>query len=119
MSQKSDLHVHCKIVLSFLMIAAVSVLPGASDAMDAAPLYGSKCAACHGPKGEGSPVGPALKGDPFVTQGATAEIKKVILMGRMEKDKKYPNFMTAMPGGLVSEAEAEALVSYLIGDIQK
>ena len=119
MSQKTDVHVHRKIVLSFLMVAVVSVLPGISDAMDAAPLYGSKCAACHGPKGEGNSVGPALKGDPFITKGTPAEIKKVILMGRMEKDKKYPNFMTAMPGGLASEAEADALVAYLQGELQK
>lgn len=119
MMQKSHFRVYCEIFPAVLIFAAVLIAPQISLAIDAAQLYGSKCSVCHGPKGEGSPVGPALKGDPFVTKGTPAEIKKVILMGRTEKEKKHPNIMNPMPGGLASEAEADALVAYLQGELQK
>jgi hypothetical protein len=41
------------------------------------------------------------------------------MMGRTEKEKKYPNIMIPMPTGLVSDTEADALVTYLKGDLQK
>jgi mono/diheme cytochrome c family protein len=119
MMKKSHSRIRRIIFPAVLFVAATLIAPEISFAMDAAQLYGSKCSACHGSKGEGSQVGPALKGDPFITKGTAAEIKKVILMGRMDKDKKYPNFMTAMPGGLASEAEADALVAYLQSELQK
>ncbi|MBI3811735.1 MAG: cytochrome c [Nitrospirae bacterium] len=102
-----------------LVITIALATPGISQAMDAAQLFGSKCSACHGPKGEGTQVGPALKGNPFITKGAPADIKKVIVAGRTEKEKKYPKMMNPMPGGLASEAEADALVIYLQDEMQK
>ncbi len=88
-------------------------------AADWAKLYAEKCAACHGAKGEGGPTGPALKGDPFITQGKPADIKKVLLEGRQGPDKKYPNIPVGMPKGLVSDAEADALVKHMQGALQK
>ena len=117
--QKSNLQVRCVIILAVPIVAATLVAPEISHAIDAAQLYGSKCTACHGSKGEGTQVGPALKGNPFITKGTSDEIKKIILTGRTEKEKKYPNYMIAMPGGLASEAEADALVAYLKGELQK
>jgi len=102
-----------------LFFWATLLIPDVSFAMDGAQLFASKCTPCHGPKGQGTPVGPTLKGDPFVIQGASAEIKKVIMMGRAEKEKKYPNIANPMPSGMASEAEADALVLYLKGDLQK
>jgi mono/diheme cytochrome c family protein len=119
MMQKYYLHLRFEIILSGLILALTFIAPAVSQAMDAAQLFGSKCIACHGPKGEGSQVGPALKGNPFVTKGTPAEIKKVIVAGRTEKEKKYPKIMNGMPGGLASEAEADALVTYLQGELQK
>lgn len=88
-------------------------------AADGANLYGQKCAACHGSKGEGGPTGPALKGNPFITKGTPGDIKKVILQGRAGAEKKYPNIPVGMPGGLASEEEADAIIKYLKGDFQK
>jgi len=88
-------------------------------AADGAQLYSQKCAACHGSKGEGGSTGPALKGDPFITHGKPDDIKKVILQGRNGADKKYKNIPIGMPGGLASESEADALVKFLQGDLQK
>jgi mono/diheme cytochrome c family protein len=102
-----------------LVLSAVLLAPGIGHAIDGAQLFGSKCLACHGPKGEGTQVGPALKGDPFIIEGTPEEIKKVIMMGRTEKEKKYRKIMNPMPSGLATEAEADALVAYLKGDLQK
>jgi mono/diheme cytochrome c family protein len=119
MLQESHLQVCRGIILSGLIFTVILMAPEISLAIDGAQLFGSKCIACHGPKGEGSQVGPALKGNPFVTKGTPAEIKKVILAGRTEKEKKYPNIMNPMPGGLASEAEADALIAYMKGDLQE
>ncbi|MBI3597813.1 MAG: cytochrome c [Nitrospirae bacterium] len=116
---KFRLRIRVQIVLVGLVFSTTLVAPEISLALDGAKLYGAKCIACHGPKGEGTQVGPALKGDPFITQGTPAEIKKVILSGRTQKEKKYPNIANPMPDGLASEAEADALVVYLKGDLQK
>ena len=95
------------------------IVAQAGWAADGAKLYAEKCAACHGAKGEGGPTGPALKGNPFITQGKPADIKKVLMEGRQGADKKYPKIPVSMPKGLVSGGEADALVKYLQGDLQK
>lgn len=106
-----------------LMGASVMVLcVGAASvafAADGAKLFSDKCAMCHGVKGEGTPTGPAQKGNPFLTKGKPADIKQVIMEGRAGAAKKYPNIPVDMPKGLVSDAEAEALVKFLQGDLQK
>jgi mono/diheme cytochrome c family protein len=88
-------------------------------AADAVELYIEKCAPCHGASGEGTPTGPAHKGNPFITKGDPAEIKEVIMKGREGAAKKYPNIPVGMPGRLVSESEADLLVKYMKGDLQK
>jgi len=117
--QKFRVQVRFGIVPAVVIFMAALTGPTFSLATDGGQLFGSKCIACHGPTGEGTQVGPALKDNPFVTKGGAAEIKKVILVGRTEKEKKYPNIMNPMPGGLASEAEADALVAYLKGELQK
>lgn len=105
-----------------LIVWAVSVLfitVERAAAADGAVIYGAKCAACHGSKGEGSPVGPPQKGSAFIKNSSAAEIKKVIMEGRSGDKKKFPDMMADMPKGLVSEAEAEALVVFLKGPMQK
>lgn len=119
MIQHSRSSIGLKAIEVGLILWAVLIAPEISLAIDAAQLFGSKCMACHGPKGEGSAVGPALKSNPFITKGTAEEIKKVIMMGRTEKEKKYPNIMNPMPNGLATEAEAAALVPYLKGELQK
>jgi mono/diheme cytochrome c family protein len=103
-----------------VILAAMGFFTGNSAfAVDAAALFAAKCAACHGPKGEGTPVGPPQKGNAFVTHGKPDEIKKIITEGRMGRDKKYPQIIADMPRGLVTEAEADVLVKFLQGDLQK
>lgn len=87
-------------------------------AVDAARLYGDKCAPCHGGDGQGTQTAPPHKGNPFITQGEPEAIKEVILKGRQGAEKKYPDIPIEMPGGLVTEKQAEALVGYMKGALQ-
>jgi hypothetical protein len=48
-----------------------------------------------------------------------ADVKRVIMEGRSGAAKLYPNIPADMPKGLVSEAEADALVTFLQKDLQK
>lgn len=89
-----------------------------AGAIDAARLYAEKCAPCHGAGGRGGPSAPPHKRNSFITEGSPEEIKRVIMNGRQGAEKKYPDFPLAMPGGLVTEAQADALVQYLKGPLQ-
>lgn len=84
-----------------------------------AEVYLSKCAPCHGPKGEGTPTGPAMKGSDFNKTVTPADLTALILNGRGGTAKKYLNIPIDMPGGLVSKAEAEQLATFLKGELQK
>lgn len=64
-------------------------------------------------------MGPPHKGNPFLTKGNPADIKTVIMEGRSGGAKKYPKFPEDMPKGLATSAEADDLVKFLQGDLQK
>ena len=71
----------------FWLLAAVIVIAFAENAIAAEgkATFTNVCAACHGQKGEGSPIGPALKGNEFIKNSDIAAIKQVILKGRSGK----------------------------------
>lgn len=100
------------LIVSFMLAAS-------AFAADGVKIYNEKCASCHGQKGTGSPLAPALKGNEFITKGDAASITKVISDGRMGKDKKYPNFPIDMPKNPMPEEDVKALVNFLQGDLQK
>lgn len=102
-----------------VMAVVVSGAATPSFAIDAAKLFGEKCAVCHGVKGEGTATGPAQKGAESIVTAKPADVKRVIMEGRAGAAKLYPNIPVDMPKGLVSEAEADALVAFLQGDLQK
>ncbi|MBI4304200.1 MAG: cytochrome c [Chloroflexi bacterium] len=75
-------------------------------AVDAASLYGTNCAACHGQKREGvSGLGPALT-PTILSQKSDTQLREVILKGKSG---------TAMPGfeGRLKAEEVDALVQLL------
>jgi mono/diheme cytochrome c family protein len=103
-----------------LMLAISGLGFGTSAfAVDAQKLFSEKCAVCHGAKGEGTATGPAQRGDEFIVTAKPTDVKRVIMEGRAGADKLYPNIPVDMPRGLVSEAEADALVTFLRSDLQK
>lgn len=105
-----------------IAVSAISLL-GASVAMakTGEEIYKTVCAPCHGAKGEGKkPMGPAQKGNKFVTDSADADVAAVIKNGRAGADKKYKDYPSPMPPQkALTDAEIADLVKYLKGDLQK
>ncbi|MBI3354498.1 MAG: cytochrome c [Nitrospirae bacterium] len=102
-----------------LVVVIVIVFAGSAFAADGKSIFTNICAACHGQKGEGSPIAPALKGNAFVKDSDIAAIKQVILKGRSGKDRKHPNFPADMPAQALSDGDAEAVANYEKNDLQK
>ena len=95
-----------KLTILVLLIAVVLflVVPSLSwAAEDGAALFKAKCAACHGPNGEGKPAmkTPALKGN----DNATAEF---ILKGA--EGKKAPHTKGIVG---VNDAQATAIADFI------
>ncbi len=106
-----------KIILAALVMALVGFLApvtGEALASDGASLYGAKCQMCHGKGGAGTGMGPKLVGNDFVSGDASA-IKGLITAGVPRSAKKYPQFPMAMPKVALSDAELDAIVTYLKG----
>ncbi len=104
--------------LAALVVCFAYTSPAA--AFDAAATWKTKCAICHGEKGEGKKgMGPAQKGNKFLTEGKPEDIKKTILEGRAGADKKYKEFPAPMPKSGLSDADADDMVKFLQGDLQK
>lgn len=101
-------------------VLALSVWAGTAHA-DGKAVYMANCLACHGDKGQGSPVGPAQKGNKFILESKDEDIKKIILEGRGGKAKKYPK----IPGdmlpmkGKISDKDIAAVIKFLKTDLQK
>jgi mono/diheme cytochrome c family protein len=90
-----------------------------ASAVDAEKVFSQKCAVCHGANGEGTATGPAQRGDEFIMTANPADVKHVIMQGRSGAAKEYPSIPVDMPKGLVSDAEADALVTFLQGELQE
>ena len=89
--------------------------PKPSLAVDGAAIFKSKCSACHGAKGEGGPLAPAIIGTNF-SKGDAGVIKDTIKNGREGSAKKYKNFPLSMPKfNTLSDAELDALTAHLQG----
>lgn len=90
------------IVLLVVVALAVSIaLP--AFAADGAATYKAKCAACHGPEGQGK-VGPAVKGTALTADQITD------LLTKGEDAKKAPH-KKALSG--VSADDAKAVAEYV------
>lgn len=101
------------------LLWAIVVLTGlifssAAIAADGASVYSANCQLCHGANGAGAAMGPKLANTDFIKGDASA-IKDAIINGISMDAKKYPNFMMAMPKVPLSEAELDAVVTYLKG----
>ena len=107
------------------IVIAVSALSlfGATAVMakNAAEIYKTVCAPCHGAKGEGKkPMGPPQKGNKAIIEGKDAELAALIKNGRAGADKKYKDFPSPMPPQKsLTDEEIASLVKYLKTDIQK
>lgn len=90
------------IVLFVIYTLAISIAIPAFAA-DGAATYKAKCAACHGPEGQGK-VGPAVKGDTLTADQITE------LLAKGNDAKKAPH-KKAIAG--VSADDAKAVADYV------
>ena len=95
-------------VLTFAtVLAAVLTIPLSARAQDAAALYKSKCAGCHGADGTGSPMGKKLGvhdfTSPDVQKMSDAELADIIKNGK----NKMPKYASLTPD------EVKGLVAYI------
>ncbi len=94
-----------------LIVAAglcLMVSGGAWAAEDGAAIFKAKCAACHGPEGEGKPAmkAPALKGTALTAE----QIADVVAKGKA--DAKAPH--TKAVAGVTAE-QAKAVADFVKG----
>jgi len=92
----------CILIAAVLMVSAPIVLWSAEDG---AALYASKCAMCHGDKGEGNPAAnlPAVKGTSMTVE------KLVTYLTKGDKDKT----IHADPVSDLTEAQAKAIAEHI------
>lgn len=92
-----------------VMVLVVAVAPVAAFADDAAALFKSKCAMCHGADGSGdTPAGKSMKARDL----RSAEVQK---QSGEDLEKTINNGKGKMPAykGKLKEAEIDALVKYI------
>ncbi len=112
-------------VASALCIAGALSPVTANAAYDVAAIYQLRCAHCHGVQGQGTrasvpPLGPALKGNPFVVSASAAAIASVVRKGREGRKRLYDDAYPNMPAwGPEAVSDVDALVAYLKGALQK
>ena len=96
---------NCRFVLSLAtMLVVVSLFSWAAD--DGAALYKTKCAGCHGVKGEGKPAmkAPALK-------GTALEVNQIVdHVTKGESGSKAPH-SKGMAG--LNDGQAKAIADYI------
>lgn len=102
-----------------IVMTMLSVFSSSAMAADGSKIYTEKCSMCHGPKGAGTPMGPSVKGNEFITKGTADDIKKVIIEGRAGSNKKYAKISIDMPKVPMSNEDVMALISFLQGNLQK
>jgi mono/diheme cytochrome c family protein len=113
------------LIASVILLGGTLVPAAAIAATDAAENYKLRCSTCHGANGQGTrasvpPLGPALRGNPFIANGSPNAIRNVIRKGRSGQKRIYDDAYPNMPAfGFEVVPDTDALVAYLKGDLQK
>jgi mono/diheme cytochrome c family protein len=113
------------LVATALFLAGATIPTASFAAFDAPGYFQMRCATCHGADGQGTrasipPLGPALKGNPFVVNGSPAALRTLIRKGRSGQKRLYNDAYPNMPSfGSEAVPDVDALVAYIKGDLQR
>ncbi len=94
-------------------IMVMGLSGAALGAVDGAAVYSARCSTCHGPDGQGSPMGPAIRGNKFILGSNDRYVADVIRNGRTGTAKLYANISMGMPGQKMTDEELNAVVQYV------
>jgi len=96
-------------------LVAKNLPQGVTQAMvdEGQNLFGTVCAACHGPAGAGTPVCPTLNDANWINiTGTYPEIVTTITNG-VPQPRQHPGAMPPKGGGSFDDAQVKALAAYV------
>jgi len=105
-----------------VLLGAVAMTAAAqqTEGFDGRWRYRASCAGCHADDGTGHyPFGPALKGNPFVQNAPAPALLAVIQDGRNYENRTHLAYVGMPAFPYLRAGEAEALIAYMKGDLQK
>jgi mono/diheme cytochrome c family protein len=73
--------------------------------------YGTYCASCHGPQGQGGPKGSAITNDSFLALVSDQGLRTIVITGRPELGA--PDWRGNVPGKPMSDQEITDVVAWL------
>ena len=74
-------------------------------------VYGTYCASCHGPGGQGAPKGSAITNDSFLALVSDQELRTMVIVGRPELGA--PDWRGNVPGKPMTDQEITDVVAWL------
>ena len=74
-------------------------------------VYGTYCASCHGPGGQGGPKGSAIINDSFLALVSDQELRTIVIAGRPELGA--PDWRGNVPGKPMTDQEITDVVAWL------
>jgi cytochrome c oxidase cbb3-type subunit 3 len=83
----------------------------AGDATRGAAVYGTFCAACHGPKGKGGPKAGSITDGSFLALLTDQELRTLVIVGR--PDFGAPDWRNDVPGKPMTSQEISDVVAWL------
>jgi mono/diheme cytochrome c family protein len=81
------------------------------NAANGALVFGTYCASCHGPQGQGGPKGSAVANDSFLALVSDQELRTIVIAGRPELGA--PDWRGNVPGRPMTEQEITDVVAWL------
>jgi len=74
-------------------------------------IYGTYCASCHGPQGQGGPKGSAITNDSFLALVSDQGLRTIVITGRPELGA--PDWRGNVPGKPMTDQEVTDVVAWL------
>jgi mono/diheme cytochrome c family protein len=83
----------------------------AGNAQHGQLVYGTYCASCHGPAGQGGPKGSAITNDSFLALVSNQGLRTIVIIGRPELGA--PDWRGNAPGKPMSDQDVTDVVAWM------